>query len=137
VVALAAEFFVELFFNVSSAACRDQTDHIVPWRIDHSPMPPLDEADGEVPQFARIFRGENDNRASPKRCSGGETEAVLSLIARALDWVPIKFHFEFVLTLSRSATAINVRDVRLLPRKNPGDSPVRRNPNSCGADPRS
>jgi hypothetical protein len=67
-------------------------------------MPPLDEADGEVPQLARILRGKNDDRASPKRRNGGKTEAV---IARALGWVLIELHFEFVLTLSRIATAIN------------------------------
>ena len=98
---------IESFFIVSGAACRDQTDHIVPWRIDHCPMPPLDEPDGKVPQLAKILRRESDDRASPKRRSGGETEAVFGLIARALDWVPIKIHFEFVLTLSRIATAIN------------------------------
>ena len=56
-------------------------------------MPPLDEPDGEMPQLARILRGENDDRASPKRRSGGETEVVLGLVARALDWVPIKLLF--------------------------------------------
>jgi hypothetical protein len=83
-------------------------------------MLPFDEADGEVPHFARIPRGGNDDRASPKRRSGGETEAVLGLIARALDWVPIKFHFEFVLTLSRIATAINRAQAHnLQPRRIP------------------
>ena len=81
-------------------------------------MLPFDEADGEVPHFARIPRGENDDRASPKRRGGGETEAVLGLITCALDWVPIKFHFEFVLTLSRIATAINrALTLNLQPRR--------------------
>ena len=92
-------------------------------------MPPFDEADGEVPQLARILRGENDDRASPKRRGGGKTEAMLGLIARALDWVPIKLHFEFVLTLSRIATAINRPQTDILPPRGiPGASTLRRRP---------
>jgi hypothetical protein len=81
---------IEGFFIFSRAAGADQTDNIVPWRIDHRLMLPPNDSDGEMPQLARILRGENNDRASPKRRSGSETEAVLSLIARAFDWVPIE-----------------------------------------------
>jgi hypothetical protein len=55
-------------------------------------MTPVDEADGEVPQLARILRRENDDWASPKRHGLGEAKTVLRLVAGALDWIPIKLH---------------------------------------------
>jgi hypothetical protein len=63
-----------------------------------------------MPQLARILRGENDDRASPKRRSRGETEAVFGLVARVLDWVPIKLHLDFVLPFSSIASGIDRAD---------------------------
>jgi hypothetical protein len=53
-------------------------------------MPPLDEADGKVPQLARTLRGKGDDRAGPKRGCGGEAQAVLGLVPRALGRVSIE-----------------------------------------------
>jgi len=76
----------------TGAAGRDEAEGVTARSVDYRPVPTLDEADSEMPQFARLFRGKGEDRSCPECRDGCEAEAVLGLVLRVLGGIPVKLH---------------------------------------------